>query len=83
MRYAPTIVAIAPTMPMTIPAISPPVGLDELLDPVSGVLAAPTVVVECCVTTVLAGGNVEVTRAAERQSRSHQTAIRKGRGAEP
>jgi hypothetical protein len=69
-RYAPAIVPIALTIPITIPAISPPVRLDELFDLVLGVWAAPTVVVECCVRITREGGAVEVTRAAQGQIRS-------------
>lgn len=52
------------TIAITMPAISPLAKLDELLGAGSPVLAASTVVVECCVRTTSGGGAVDVTRAA-------------------
>jgi hypothetical protein len=62
--YAPIIVAIVATSPMTMPAVSPFVRIGELLRAVLLDWAAWTVVVECCVRTTSEGDAVDVTRAA-------------------
>jgi hypothetical protein len=58
-KYAPAIVPIALTVPITIPAMSLPLKFDELLDPV----LARAVVVEYSVRNTTGGGVVSVTNA--------------------
>jgi hypothetical protein len=61
--YAPIIVAIVATTPMTMPAVSPFVRIGELFGAELLGWAEWTVVVECCVRTTTEGA-VDVTRAA-------------------
>jgi hypothetical protein len=62
-KYAPAIVPIALTVPITIPAMSLPLKFDELLDPVLAVSSARAVVVEYSVRNTTGGGAVSVTNA--------------------
>lgn len=61
--YAPIIVAIVATTPMTMPAVSPFVRVGELFGVEFLVWVEWTVVVECCVRKTTEGA-VDVTRAA-------------------
>jgi hypothetical protein len=71
-RYTPTIVPSALIMPITIPAISPPLRLGPTppFDPPLGLCAAgSSVMVECSVTITSEGDAAEVARATGCQTR--------------